>query len=371
MPNKNINSKNAVDNVSARQISVLIFLLSAGLMLALPFILSAGQTFILPIVAAAVIAIILSPVASAFEKIKTPSFLASFLAICMFTVSIIGGVTLILQPAINLVEQFPFIAATLTESFSDFNASVLPMSQYGEQLLLSFRESAQNEALDLSASMLQNIAIATPFIFLQFLLVILMCYLMLISRGQVKKKLLADRSGPSSTLKAARMVQQISASVSQYLGTVLLINLGFGLIVGLGAWAFGLTAPLMWGGLAALLNFVPYVGPLLFALFLAITGIIEGESLFLGLLPVAFYAGVQSIEANIITPSILGEKFSINPVMIVISISFFTWTWGFSGALLSVPLVIILKVLLRYTGSPNFVGFFLGEKLFDTKHNGT
>lgn len=360
--------KRATDLVSARQISVLIFLLAVALLLALPFILSAGQSFFLPVVAAAVIAIILSPIASALEKFAVPSVISSLTAIIVFALIIAGGLMLIAQPAINLIEQFPAISEAFTQRLSHFNSIAPPLSDYGKQVAENFERTAQNEVIVLTTSILQNAAVATPFILLQFLLILLTSYLMLISRTKFTKRLIEEREDATSTAKARRTLQQVTVGVSRYLGTVTLINLIFGCIVGIGAWLIGLDAPIMWGGLAALLNFVPYVGPLLFALLLSITGIVEADNLVLGLVPVMLYAAVQAIEANLITPLILGERFAMNPVLIIIAISYFSWIWGFPGALLSVPLLIILKVLIRNTGAPNFVGFFLGEKLFEKQN---
>lgn len=354
-----------LDAVRARQISAVIFLLSVSLLLVLPFILSAGQSFFLPVVAAAVISIILSPIASLMEKFAIPSYISALIAILGFAVVIVGGIILIAQPAISLIEQFPKIADATTARFGDLTSVGLPLSDYGRQLAADFEQSAQNEIVVLTTSILQYVAVAMPLLLLQFVLTLLMSYLILASRTELTRKLLNDREHVTATTKASRVLQQVTFGVSRYLGTVTVINICFGLVVGSGAWLLGLNSPIMWGGLATLLNFIPYVGPLLFAVLLSITGIVEADHLFIGLLPMMLYIGVQALEANIITPYILGERFAMNPVVIIIAISFFSWIWGFPGALLSVPLLIIIKVLIRNTGAPNFIGFFLGEKLFD------
>jgi predicted PurR-regulated permease PerM len=136
--------------------------------------------------------------------------------------------------------------------------------------------------------------------------------------------------------------------------------------VALGAWAMGVDAPVMWGGLAALLNFLPYIGPLAMVALLALFGIGTAESPLVGMIPAAAYLGLHAIESNVVTPSILGARFTMNPVLILLALSYFTWIWGVTGALLSVPILLTLTALVDHLGRPNLIGFIFGEPLFAT-----
>ena len=144
------------------------------------------------------------------------------------------------------------------------------------------------------------------------------------------------------------------------------INLGVGIVVALGAWAMGLPAPIMWGGLAMLLNFIPYVGPLAMTGLLVLFGLGTADSVFLGMIPAVAYITLHVFEANAITPAILGRRFTMNPVMILLAFSYFTWIWGAIGALLSVPLLLMLTAFFDHVGRPNLLGFIFGEPLFQT-----
>jgi predicted PurR-regulated permease PerM len=152
--------------------------------------------------------------------------------------------------------------------------------------------------------------------------------------------------------------------VAAYILTVGLINLGIGVIVTIGAWALGLKAPVMWGGLAALLNFLPYIGPLTMIGVLALFGFGTSASPWVGAVPALCYLCLHAIESNVITPSILGARFTKNPVMILLALSYFTWIWGVTGALLSVPILLTLTALVDHLGKPNMIGFLFGEPLF-------
>ena len=120
----------------------------------------------------------------------------------------------------------------------------------------------------------------------------------------------------------------------------------------------------MWGGLAALLNFLPYIGPTIMVGLLALFGIGTMETVLIGLIPAAAYLGLHTVEANVVTPSILGARFTMNPVMILIALMYFSWIWGMIGALLSVPVLLMLTALFDHIGRPNLIGFVFGEPLF-------
>ncbi len=159
-------------------------------------------------------------------------------------------------------------------------------------------------------------------------------------------------------------MREIQDRVAAYILTVAWINACVGVVVTIGAWMLGVEAPVMWGGLAALLNFLPYIGPLIMTALLALFGIGTAETLLLGLIPAAAYLGLHAIEGNVITPSVLGARFTMNPVMILIALSYFSWIWGVFGALLSVPILLTVTALFDHIGKPNLIGFIFGEPLF-------
>jgi len=184
---------------------------------------------------------------------------------------------------------------------------------------------------------------------------------------RLRQRLLFGRASFGTSIKAARALREVQDRVSSYILTVAMINAGVGLVAGLGAWALGLPAPIMWGGLATITNFIPYIGPMLMIGLTTLFGIGTADTVFMGLLPGLCYLALHTIEANIVTPAILGARFTMNPVMILIALSYFTWIWGVLGALLSVPILLILTALFDHLGRPNIVGFVFGEPLFATE----
>ncbi|MEZ5694166.1 MAG: AI-2E family transporter [Altererythrobacter sp.] len=349
-----------------RLISALVVLIGMGLFLALPFVLSIGSVVFLPLTTALILTILLSPLADKLSGWGLPNVIASLLALLTFLVIVLIAFAVILQPAGSLLDELPQMAEQVGQRFEELQQEFAWLASVNEQLAKLMGQSGGREVVLAGPSVFQQLAIATPSVLLEVLLTFLMAFFMIEARVRLRRHLLFDRASYGTSIKAARVLREVQDRVAAYILTVAWINLGIGVIVALGAWLLGMDAPLMWGGLAALLNFIPYIGPLAMMGLLALFGLGTAETVFLGVLPAIAYLGLHTVESNIVTPSILGARFTMNPVMILIAFSYFSWIWGVFGALLSVPILLMLTAFFDHVGRPNIVGFVFGEPLFAT-----
>lgn len=347
-----------------RLISALVLLLGLGLFLALPFVLSIGSVVFLPVTTAIVLTIILSPLADKLSSWGVPNVLASLSALLIFFAVLLLALALILQPAVELFDSVPAMAQQVADRFGELKDEFAWMALANEQLSLLMGQSGATEVVLASPSVIQQLAFATPSLLIETLLTLLMAYFMIQGRVSLRRHLLFERASHGTSIKAARVMREVQDRVAAYILTVAWINGCVGVIVALGAWMLGVDAPVMWGGLAALLNFLPYIGPLLMTALLTLFGIGTAETLVLGFIPAAAYLGLHTVESNVVTPSILGARFTMNPVMILIALSYFSWIWGVFGALLSVPILLMLTAFFDHVGKPNLIGFVFGEPLF-------
>jgi predicted PurR-regulated permease PerM len=315
-------------------------------------------------VTAVVLTIILSPLADKLAGWGLPNILASFLALLSFFAILLLALALILQPAVDLFDRVPAMAKQAAQRFGEFQDQFAWVTMINQQLSDLMGQPEPREVVLASPSVIEQLAFATPSVVLESLLTLLMTFFMIEARVRMRQHLLFDRTSFGTSIKAARAMREMQDRVAAYIFTVAWINGCIGVVVALGAWAMGVEAPVMWGGLAALLNFIPYIGPLVMTALLALFGIGTAETALLGMIPAAAYLGLHTVEANVITPSILGAKFTMNPVMILIALSYFSWIWGVFGALLSVPILLMLTAFFDNVGRPNLVGFIFGEPLF-------
>jgi len=347
-----------------RLTSALVLLIGLGLFLALPFVLSIGSAVFLPLTTAVILFILLSPMADKMASWGIPNVIASVMALAVFFLILLLALALIMQPAYSLFEELPLMAEQVGQRFAEIRDQFAWVAAANERLAELMGQSGANQVVLASPSMIEQLAIATPTVLLEVLLTFLLAFFMLESRIRLRRKLFYDRVSFGTSIKAARVLREVQGRVSAYISTVALINIGVGVIVALGAWALDVDAPIMWGGLAAILNFVPYIGPLAMTVLLGLFGVGTSDTLLVGLVPAAAYLGLHTIEANLVTPSVLGARFTMSPVMILIALMYFNWIWGVFGALLSVPILLMVTAFFDHVGRPNLIGFIFGEPLF-------
>ncbi|MFT4025687.1 MAG: AI-2E family transporter [Novosphingobium sp.] len=347
-----------------RLVSVLVVIMGISLLMALPFVLSAGQVVFLPFVTAAILSVVLAPIADQLNRLGLPNLLSSFIAVIALIGIVVVALLLILQPAADMLERFPAMVAQVTEQFSRVRSNFDWVNDLNRLLSRLAGRGQVREVIVQTPSVLEQVAFATPSVVIEIILTLLMTFFMIESRDRLRKRVLHDRASLYRNRRAARIIRDVQARVGRYILTVAIINAGIGLVVAFGAWAIGLEAPIMWGGLAALLNFMPYIGPVIMIAALSLFGIGTSDTILVGLIPPAAYLALHTVEANLFTPSVLGVRFTLNPVLILLFISLGTWIWGVVGALLSVPILITLTALIEHIGRPNLVGFLFGEALF-------
>jgi predicted PurR-regulated permease PerM len=181
---------------------------------------------------------------------------------------------------------------------------------------------------------------------------LVLLYLLLASGDLFLQKLVHVMPTLGDKKRAVEISHEIQQNISNYLLSVTLINVGLGVAVSGGLYFMGLPNAGMWGIFVAVLNFVPYFGPVAGIAVLAAVGLLTFEtSLWQALLPPAWYLLLHLLETNLVTPILLGRRFTLNPVVIFVSLIFWTWLWGVPGALLSLPILVSIKVISDHVPS--------------------
>jgi predicted PurR-regulated permease PerM len=153
--------------------------------------------------------------------------------------------------------------------------------------------------------------------------------------------------------------QQVEENISMYLVTITIMNAVVGLATGVAMWLTGLGDPVLWGVVAFLLNFVPIMGPLFGVGIFLLAGLLVIESLWMAMMPAALYLAIHVIEGEIVTPMLLARRFTLNPVLVIISLIFWFWMWGVPGAILAVPMLAITKIVCDGIRPLAAIGHFL------------
>jgi predicted PurR-regulated permease PerM len=312
-------------------------------------------------------AIALVPPLEWLERRRVPSGLAAFLCLLLFLIVANAAVAAIVFPASawlrTLPEKIDRVRATLRpvlEAFSDLDHFIQSTAQgfsRGPGL------ASQTVTVETPNSLLQIIATSAPFAIIQMFFATLVIYFFLAGWTKMRKRTITNRTSFDGAMTTARVIQQVVDATSTYLGTITLVNISLGLLVALALWLLGMPNPLMWGGIVAVMNYIPYLGPIAAAFLLALAGLMEPvfPSFWQAMMPAIVFVVCHLVEANIVTPTIVGRKLTINPLMILLALSFWAWVWGTTGALLAVPLLIILRTVFAAAGKPDITGFLFEE----------
>jgi predicted PurR-regulated permease PerM len=190
--------------------------------------------------------------------------------------------------------------------------------------------------------------------------VIILLYFLLAAGDLFLQKLIKVLPQLKDKKKAVAIARETEASISTYLVTVTLVNLGLGLAVAAVMYVLEMPSPLLWGALAALAEFIPYLGATTMVAMLTLAGLVTFEQVGHALLVPGGYLVVNLLQSQFIAPFILGRRLTLNPVAIFIGLVFWWWIWGVPGAFMAVPLVATFKIFCDHIEALAPIGEFLG-----------
>ncbi|MBX3594223.1 AI-2E family transporter [Sphingomonas sp.] len=350
------------ENRRDRLLAGLTLMFGVALVLLVPFALKEGSPFFLPLTAAIVIAIALVPVLEWLERHRVPAPLAALTCVVLFLTAANAALASIVVPAWGWVSILPERIDNIQSNVKpliDFYANLESFVNKVIQELASSRpiQPAAAAAESPPRSILELFATSAPTAFIEMFFAILVIFFFLSGWTRLRRKAITSRTSFGGAMATARVIQDVVDDTSAYLGTITAINVSLGLVVAGALWLIGMPTPLMWGGIVALLNYIPYLGPILASALLALGGLMTFDDVWTALLPAAIMIGLHLVEANFVTPLVVGRRLTINPILILISLSFWGWVWGTPGALMAVPLLIIIQTVLNAAGKPDIAGF--------------
>lgn len=324
-------------------VQVLIFVLST-----IGFLYFA-RPVILPICLACVAAITLKPLIRWLSDWHIPPALSAAVVLCLLVSGIAFGFFQLSRPAFTWMNGAPQHMVELRQRIQKFFPRAKRISEAAaavNNMGASEAETGQASPVELKTSRVPGTLINWTGTFLAGTgETLVLLYLLLASGDMFLQKLVRVMPTLHDKKSAVEISREIQQNISNYLFSVSLINIGLGLVVSVGLYFMGVPNAAMWGICVAVLNFVPYFGPVVGVFVLAAVGLLTFETMWQALLPPAWYLLLHLLESNLITPVLLGRRFTLNPVVIFVSLIFWTWLWGVPGALLSVPILASIKVV--------------------------
>ena len=348
-----------------RLLAALTLTAGLGLMVGLPFALKEGAEFFMPTAVALVVSLALIPLLEWLERRRLPSAVAALLCVVLFLIIANIALAAIVVPATEFFRLLPTRINRIQNNLAPLLDLYSSLERYANRTLRQIASTpvrpSPTAAVAPPSSIVELAATSAPAVIVQVFYAILVSFFFLSGWTRLRERMITGRASFGGAMATARVLQEMVDDVSSYLGTITAINVALGAIVAGALHLLGMPFPLMWGGIVALLNYIPYFGPVVAALLLAVGGLRTFSDVWTALAAPAIMYGAHLIEANVVTPLIVGHRLTINPVMILISISFWGWVWGTVGALLAVPILIIVQTVLAAAGKPDVAGFLFEQ----------
>ncbi|MCQ3942166.1 MAG: AI-2E family transporter [Alphaproteobacteria bacterium] len=325
---------------AAQIATVGIFVLVLGAVLYL------SRALLLPVAAAAIVALTLSPLVRAGERIGLPAPISAAVIVGAILAAAGSAITLLAEPAGEWIARAPEIGAQLKEKLYVLDQPLAALRALKQTIAPPDLNSVTVNT-GMTELLTPLLALLTPAA-TQILLFLITLIFFLAGQQHMRNSLVALMPSREAKLRMLRIESDVRQNLAGYVGVVAAINTALGAGTAALAWALGYPSPLLLGILAAVLNFIPYLGSGLMLLVLAAIGLISFPTLTQAFLGPLLFVVMTTIEGHIVTPSILGRKLTLSPVMVVLNLAFWTWLWGPVGAFLAVPLSIIALVTLHH-----------------------
>ena len=301
---------------------------------------------VLPLVLAVVLKLLLQPAMRLLERWHVPRILAALLLILAVFGTIVGLGAALAGPASTWAAKLPEGIPRLQERLSFLQAPINTLQRFLQQVEDYGQPAGAPAAVSEGGSTLMTkLFTGTRNFASGFFTTILFLLFLLVSGDTFLRRLVEIMPSFSNKRQAVDISQQIESDISAYLVTITLMSAAVGIATAMVMWLTGVGDPILWGAVAFLLNFVPILGPVLGVVIFLLAGLLTNDTLWQALLPAGLYLGIHLIEGETITPMLLAKRFTLNPVLVIISLVFWFWMWGAPGAILSVPMLAITKII--------------------------
>ena len=336
--------------------------LSGLFVLAAFYTLYLARAFLLPIILALLLTFLLSPLVRGLKRLRIPEALGAGIVVLGLLGTLGWGIYELAGPAYDWMQQAPSSLRKLERRVRDLKKPVQTVSKATEQVakIAQVGGGDQSSQVTVSTPTLGSRLLSHALdIAVSGVTMLILLYFLLAAGDLFLDKLIKVLPSVDDKKRAVDIARQIETEISAYLSTVTLINVLLGLAVwGLMAW-IGLPNPLLWGVMATVFNYIPYLGPLTVLAVLAGVGFLTFNDLPHALLPPGVFAGLTFVEGYLVTPMALGRRLTLNPVVIFLALSFWGWLWGIAGAVMAVPIMVVFKIFCDHSESLAPIGEFL------------
>lgn len=336
------------------------------LFVAVVFLLEHARPVLLPIAIAVVFAFVLAAPVRALRRRGVHEYAASGIVVMAVLAAVVLVGVVVAAPAAAWWSRAPQIAHALIEALQGWRDALLPYSTpapLARSAAASLPLDSFTERLAGEGWTFTRLAIGETisFAFSASATVILLFFLLASEQWLVARAAASVRPWRARALLLSGL-RQAERDIRLFISTMSIVNVVLGISTGIALWLVGLPNPVLWATTTAVLTFIPYLGPLLVTFLLLLAGSVTFGAGLAMLAPPAAFLVLHGIEANFLSPMIMGHRLRLRPVFVFISVMLWGWLWGIAGAFLAVPLLLGLRALCKRVPRLRVVcGFLEGD----------
>jgi predicted PurR-regulated permease PerM len=323
-----------------------------------------ARPLLLPIILALLLAVVLAPMVRLLHRLRLPFPLAAGIVVAAFTGAAGYGVYALADPAANWIERAPETMRDLERKLHKVKASMAEAKQAAEKVEAITRVEGSERPPEVTVeqpSLAARMVTTTQAALLHAVETIVLLYFLLAFGESSLRRLVRIPPRLRAKIHFVELTLEIEREISHYLLTIAFINAGLGAATTLAMWALGMPNPVLWGVVAAVLNFVPYLGSACTLVVLTVVAVITFDTLGqASLVPGAFLV-LATLEGQVINPIIVGRRMSLNPPAIVLALMVGGWIWGVVGLLIAVPVLVIARIYCAHSETLAGLGELLGR----------
>jgi predicted PurR-regulated permease PerM len=363
-PNESGNDLTRFTGSLSGPLGVIAVATSGLLLLGIFYTLYVAKMFFLPVVLALLLDRLLSPYVRRLGRIGLPSpvgaavVLLGLLGLFSLSVYHLSG------PASRWVQEAPQHLRVAEYKLRGLKEPVEKMKKMAEQVdqATNVQSDGEEEGVQVREATVSEVFLGqTQALLTGGIVTFFLVYFLLASGDLFIRKLMRVLPRIEDRKKAVEIVRRTEGELSSYLFTMTAINLGLGASLAGVLWLIGLPNPLLWGAMAAVLNFVPYVGAIAGMVIIGLVALVTVDTVLAALVAPGSYAVLNFLESYLVTPFLLGQSFTLNPVAVFLALVFWGWIWGVMGAILAIPLLVSLKIVFDNVDFLSPLSEFLGS----------
>ena len=321
-----------------------------------------ASSIILPVMLALVLNLLLQPAVRLLGRLRIPRAVGALLIVFLVIGALVGLVAALSVPATTWAERLPEGIPRLEAHLRLVSGPIQALQkviQQAEQAADAPPGKGSIVSVRRDLGITGVLFAGTRSVLDGLFTTVLVLYFLLVAGNIFLRRVVEILPTFNNKRQAVDISQQIQEDISGYLLTITAMNAAVGIATAAAMYLCGLGDPLLWGATAFLLNYIPILGPLFGVCIFVLVGMLSFESLWWALLPPVLYFGIHLVEGETLTPLLLARRFTLNPVLIILSLVFWFWMWGVLGAILAVPMLAILKIVCDRLRPLKALGHFL------------